>query len=177
MESLTQLAALLKARNTIDVEIARLVGRPALMGHVGEYIAAAIFNISLESSANHVGSDGHFLTGPLAGRTVNIKWYGQQEGVLDIATTQSPQFYLVLTGAASRATTSLHSTRPWLISSVFIFNSDELHRDLAERTIKIGVATSVRSAIWKQAEKYPAQLLTVTEEQRRLLALFRGDVD
>ena len=167
MESLTQLAALLKARNTIDVEIARLVGRPALMGHVGEYIAAAIFNISLESSANHVGSDGHFLAGPLAGRTVNIKWYGRQEGILDIATTHSPQFYLVLTGDVSRATTSLHSTRPWVISSVFIFNSEELHRELVERTVKIGVATEREGSSMETCGNISGQWISTADHYRR----------
>jgi hypothetical protein len=43
-------------------------------------------------------------------------------------------------------------------------------------TVKIGIATSVRRALWDAAEVYPAARsphLVVSEEQRALLALFR----
>jgi hypothetical protein len=40
MDQLTQLAALIRARNAIDDAIAALIQRPAQLGHIGEYIAA-----------------------------------------------------------------------------------------------------------------------------------------
>ena len=41
-------------------------------GHLGEWIAAQVFDIELERSA-YIG--GQFRTGPLQGQTVNMKWY------------------------------------------------------------------------------------------------------
>ena len=39
MSHLKQLASLLARRNAIDEKIAALIGRPAISGHVGEWIA------------------------------------------------------------------------------------------------------------------------------------------
>ncbi|MFC1919373.1 hypothetical protein ACFLWX_01105 [Chloroflexota bacterium] len=52
MKSLENLADAIKNKNLVDAEIARLIERPAERGHVGEYIAAAIFNIDLEQSTS-----------------------------------------------------------------------------------------------------------------------------
>ncbi len=67
-----QLAELVRARNANEVAISRIIGRPAQIGHIGEYIASKIFGIELEDSAVHPGSDGRFIDGPLAGKSVNI---------------------------------------------------------------------------------------------------------
>ena len=75
MNDLQRLAELIRNRNSIERNIASITGRPALTGHTGEYIAANIFDIQLVESASEKGIDGHFNTGPLAGRSVNIKWY------------------------------------------------------------------------------------------------------
>lgn len=72
-KELEQLARAIKQRNVVAAEIARIVDRPALIGSVGEYIAAWIFGIQLEQSAVRKGIDGHFARGNLAGKTVNIK--------------------------------------------------------------------------------------------------------
>lgn len=40
MEDLSQLAKLIKIKNKVEAQISSLIGRPALIGHVGEYIAA-----------------------------------------------------------------------------------------------------------------------------------------
>ena len=50
-DSLARAAALLRARNAIDAELAELTGRPMTSGHLGEWIAAQIFDIELEASA------------------------------------------------------------------------------------------------------------------------------
>lgn len=44
MDSLPQLASLLRRYNEIGQEIAHLIGRPTQIGHVGEYIAASVFD-------------------------------------------------------------------------------------------------------------------------------------
>lgn len=71
---LEQLAKAIGQRNVADVEIARIIDRPAERGHVGEYIAARIFGIALEQAASHKGIDGRFIGGSLAGKMVKIKW-------------------------------------------------------------------------------------------------------
>lgn len=81
---LERLASLLGQRNAVDADIASVIGRPAVVGHIGEFIAAEVFDIDLERSATRPGYDGVFRSGPLAGATVNIKFYGKREGLLDI---------------------------------------------------------------------------------------------
>lgn len=63
---LERLAALLRQRNSIDADISSLIARPALPGHIGEFIAAAVFDIQLEGSATRAGYDGVFRSGSLA---------------------------------------------------------------------------------------------------------------
>ena len=77
MEDLGLLASLIRQRNAAEIKIAAIIGRPASIGHLGEYIASKIFNIDLVRSASHKAIDGHFSDGPLAGRSVNIKWYAR----------------------------------------------------------------------------------------------------
>ena len=61
---LERLADLIRERNANEVAITRIVGRPAQLGHIGEYIASRIFDIELEQDAAHRGSDGQFRSGP-----------------------------------------------------------------------------------------------------------------
>ena len=126
MKKLERLAELIHAKNRIDDEIAEIIGRPSLIVHVGEYIASEIFKIELEQSAVEKGIDGRFTQGPLKGQTVNIKFYGKRENLLDINIDHLPDYYLVLTGPKSSAVSSRSATRPWLISSVYLFNSQKL---------------------------------------------------
>ena len=63
---LDELAQLIREKNEHDARITAIVGRPALIGHVGEYIASQIFNVALHESATHKGSDGYFLRGDQA---------------------------------------------------------------------------------------------------------------
>ena len=98
-DDLQHLASLLHARNTNEIAIAQIIGRPAERGHIGEYIASRIFDIALEQSAVHRGSDGRFKSGPLAGKSVNIKMYGNREGIFDIKPECLPDYYLVQAGS------------------------------------------------------------------------------
>lgn len=164
-----RLAELLRSREKIDTYIAAIVRRPALIGHLGEFIAERIFDIELAESATQNAFDGHFTSGALRGRTVNVKWYARQEGLLDLHADGGTDFYLVLAGPKG---SSGRGPRPWVIDSVHLFDTGALLRSL---TVKIGVATSVKVEVWNAAEIYPRQVsqaLIVTAQQRRLLGLF-----
>ncbi len=172
---LRRLADLLRRYNEIGDAIAAVIGRPAERGHVGEYIAAQIFAITLERSARKRARDGRFTAGALAGRTVNVKWYGKQEGVLDLHARGAPDYYLALTGAAGAAVSSRGATRPWVIQSVYLFDARRLLEDLRARGVKIRTGSSVKQAVWATAEVYPEPrnaALVLTKEQRDLLGLF-----
>ena len=176
MEELSILADLIIERNEIGGRISSIVGRPAMIGHVGEFIASKIFAIRLEESASARGIDGHFKTGKLNGDSVNIKWYSKQESILDINPSARPDFYLVMTGPTTITSSSKGDIRPWHIEQVFLFDSEELLAKLKTRGVKIGIATSVRKDDWREAEIYPNQINTsyiLTDSQKELLNLFR----
>lgn len=178
-EDLLTLLEYLKERNTIDAKIAALINRPAERGHIGEYIGAAIFNITLASTATNKGSDGIFQSGTLRGRSVNVKFYGKRDGCLDLKSQDGPDYYLVLTGAIAPATSSRGATRPLIIEGVYLFESSALLSDLSKRprSPKIGNATSVANEYWVAAEIWPRAAFapfTVSDEQRQTLSLFSG---
>jgi len=75
METLHQLAALLKQRAPIDAQIANVLGAPADTGNIGEYIASRVFGIDLNLSRSEKAHDGYFQRGQLAGQRVNVKCY------------------------------------------------------------------------------------------------------
>lgn len=178
MAELERIANLLKKRNQIDRKISKIIGRPSTRGHIGEFIASKIFKIRLESSAATKGVDGVFTEGPLKGKTVNIKLYGKREGVLDIAVHELADYYLVLTGPKSAATTSRGSFRPLVISNVYLFEMAELVSRLGKRGVKLGIATSVAQLYWAEAEIFPREIndrLKLTKEQVRWLKLFTSN--
>ena len=180
MDDLIQLAKFIDARNQIEREITALIGRPAAIGHIGEYIAARVFNIALEESASHKSSDGYFRDEPLKGRTVNIKWFAFQEGILDITPESLPDYYLVLTGLKSGTMTSRERVRPWTIEKVFLFDAQSLANELKLIGVKMGIATSVRRHLWEKTEIYPTDhndLFQLSPVQRDALALFRSEKD
>ena len=176
MEELNRLTELIRQRNANEEEITALIGRPAAIGHVGEFIASKIFGITLVQSASHKSIDGHFESGALAGRSVNIKWYAKLENILDITPEALPDFYLVLAGPKSEQMTSRGKVRPWVIESVYCFDALRLVKQLESDKVKIGTATSVKQRLWIEAEVYPKsnnRLIVLSNEQCRLLALFR----
>lgn len=174
---LQRLSALLKQRNAIEGQIAAIIGRPAHPGHIGEFVASRIFNIDLAESAVNKGSDGHFFTGNLAGKSVNIKKYSLSQSLLDIRPDALPDYYLVLTGPKAPPASSSGTVQPWTIASVYLFDAPKLVRRLEDRGVKIGVATSVRQELWREAEIYPSPqnpLLSLTTAQVEMLELFRN---
>ena len=174
-DSLARAAALLRERNEIDAELARLMQRPMTSGHLGEWIAAQIFDIELEASAVAAGIDGRFRSGLLQGQTVNIKWYLKREGVLDTTESTALDYYLVLTGPRSPAVSSQGATRPWCIEAVYLFEARQLRSEQIARGVKRGVASSVIGQHWEAAEIYPSATnthLTLTPMQAEQLRLF-----
>jgi len=175
MSGLQRIAELLDKRNQIDLEISKIIGRPATLGHIGEFIASKIFEIKIENSAITKGIDGIFTEGPLKGKTVNIKLYGKQEGILDITISELADYYLVMTGPKTAPNTSRGSSRPLVIAHVYLFEMCELIKEMQKRGVKIGIATSVAQSYWEEAEIYPHNAnskLELTKEQIGLLDLF-----
>lgn len=173
MDDFDRLATLLRKANELGEQISTIIRRPALTGHLGEFIASRVFCIDLEASANSRGIDGRFRDGPLDGRTVNIKCYLKLE-TLDINPQAIPELYLILAGPRSSAQNSRGATRPFVVSHVFLFEAEKLCAVLQERGVKLQTGTSLRREMWDQAEIYPESrngLYTVSESQRRMLAL------
>lgn len=175
-DDLRRLAELLDLRNANEREIAELIGRPGQPGHVGEFIAARIFDIDLEPSANKPGYDGRFGSGPLAQKSVDVKYYSKWEAMLDINIKHTPDYYLVLAGPKSAVASSKGSGRSWAVDSVFLFEAKPLIDRLRERGVKIGTATSVRSNEWETARIYPVGAdkppVTITKTQREQIGMF-----
>jgi hypothetical protein len=172
-----RIAQLLRERNAIDEEIAAITHRPMTSGHLGEWIAAQIFDIQLEQTAVAAGIDGIFRSGPLQGRTVNIKWYLKREGLLDTSESARLDYYLALTGPSAAAASSRGATRPWRIDAVFLFDARQLRAEQIERGVKRGTASSVLKRQWAAAEIYPADnsALPISSHQVELLQLFSAD--
>ncbi len=175
MSAIEHLARLIRERNLIEAGITEIIGRPAQIGHIGEYLASAIFGIDLEESATTPGYDGKFRDGTLIGKTVNVKMYGKREGMLDINETHVPDYYLVFTGPKTPPESSKGAARPWIISEVFLFDAPGLIKRVRARGVKIGVATSIISAEWDNARIFPSSPsspLILSADQERLLGLF-----
>lgn len=175
MTILHELSELIKKRNVIDSDISKLIRRPSLIGHMGEFIASIIFDIKLNNSATMRGNDGYFNSGKLRGKQVNIKWYPKREGILDLNVEFQPDYYLVFAGPESPATSSRGKNRPLVITNVFLFETKVLYNYLKERKIRMGIATSVKKSNWLAAEIFPNQVnkeLLLTDEQKQMLQLF-----
>ncbi|MCW4051403.1 MAG: GIY-YIG nuclease family protein [Candidatus Bathyarchaeota archaeon] len=173
--SLERLANLVSERNRVSEEIAGIIGRPALIGHIGDYISSKIFIIELELSATAKGIDGCFIEGSLKGKSVNVKLYGKKENILDINPDHLADYYLVMTGAEGDLSSSRGKTRPLIISQVYLFNMAKLMTKLRERGVRVGLATSVRKGDWEEAMVFTEHRnseLVLSEEQFRLLRLF-----
>lgn len=168
MNDVRWVAGLVRERNRIDAALSACIRRPALQGHIGDWIAAQVFGIELWQNAARA-VDGVFADG----RTVNIRWYPKRENLLDLR-EDGPERYLVLTGPKAPAASSLGTARPMIIDAVYLFDAAVLIAELLARGLKVGTASSVREHLWDAAEIYPRHnpAFVLTEEQRELLALF-----
>lgn len=143
---------LIKQRNEVEVAGSKIIGRPFIIGHIGEYIASEIFDIKLNESASAKGHDGYFNNGPLKGCSVNIKYYSRKGRLLDLCKVEGPDFYLVLMGSSDKK-----EIAPWDIESVYLFDTKWLLEKL-EGKVKIGVASSVRKEYWNSTMIYPVNV-------------------
>ena len=159
----------------MSTEIAAILRRPAQLGHLGEFVASALFEIALESSANNKGFDGRFTQGLLAGKSVDVKTYAKREGIIDLRTQDLPDYYLILSGPCAPAASSKGQDRPWVIDGIHLFDAKALVESLLSRKLKVGIAASVAAEYWFGAEVYPTQtckLLEVRDDQRAWLESF-----
>ncbi len=78
---------------------------------------------------------------------MNLKWYGQRDGLVDLHPSGGPDFYLIMTGPKGSAGSSRGAIRPWVIDAVFLFETAPLLAELRRIGAKIGTATSVRTHI------------------------------
>ena len=176
MNNLPRLAELLKARNTVESNMANLIRHPVNIGSIGDYIASTIFGITHEESTTHKIIYDRFSYGSLSGHTVDVQWHTRREGDLNLKTDTPLDYYLVMTGPKAGVNTTRSLVNPWVIESVYLFDTKELLTALHERRVQIGSQTSVIAELWDRAEIYPTQRnkrLILSEEQRNLLALFR----
>lgn len=181
MSDLLHLAALMQRRNDVDHQIASIIGRPPHSGHIGEFVAAAIFGIDLQASAATKGHDGFFREGPLAEKSVNVKYGTRRDGMLNLVHSVDlaahPDYYLVLTGPIATSFSSVGLKAPSVIHAVYLFESRKLVEHLTSLGRHPGLATSVRQARWNDAMLYlepQNPLLGLTAGQRSDLELFRG---
>jgi hypothetical protein len=100
--------------------------------------------------------------------------FGKREGLLDTNSDPTLDYYLVLCGPKATTLTSKGGTRPLRVTNVYLLDSAEIRTDQEARGTKSGVASSIRSALWTEAEIYPRAhpALKLDAEQRRALALF-----
>jgi hypothetical protein len=173
--SLQQLAGLLAIRNQVATQITATTGRPALLGHLGAYIAAQVFDIALEASAANEAFDGRFKSRPFAGKAVDVSWYPRRENLIDLRADDPPDHYLVRSEPRGPAASARGDDRPWLIEAVHLFVARTLLDCLKRRGAKIGIAASVASDSWGPSQWHPTTspgLPELTQEQGDALCLF-----
>ena len=106
-----------------------------------------------------------------------MKWYLRQEGVLDMTTSPTLDYYLVMTGPWLTAAIDTR-TRPWVINYVYLFDAHKLLEVKQSQGVKIGIATGIRKDEWNAAEIYPSQTpeaLLLDPEQAAMLRLFASE--
>ncbi len=186
-EELKQLAPLITQWDMARRSIAALIEGPTSIGELGEAIAFSIFDIE-PARRGQPGHDGHFLSGSLAHKTVNVKTYNSFNWTIDFDPLgrHPVDYYLVLAGLpqSSAKVTSGNYQKPFAIEHIFLLS----HRMLLEgvvascetrgaRLTADNNPYSLRQEYWLPTEIWPAlnnphPPLILTAQQRKLLALF-----
>jgi hypothetical protein len=177
LDSVTAVARLVRERNELDGEIARIINRPAVAGHLGEWLASQLFDIDLEPPDSAEAFDGRFASGPLATRTVNIEWISKRDEDLDVTSSRPVDFHLVFTGPKALALTTKGIARPVRIDACFLFDARGREAQEATGGATSGAASSVLAEEWDAAEIFPRPnnpLLPIDPEAHGVLALFGG---
>lgn len=180
MDEILQLAELIQQRNMNERQISEIIQRPATQGHIGEYIASRILGIDLAKTANNNAIDGWFSNEQLSGKSVNIKFYSKQEGLIAIKTELQPDYFLILTGPLSPPGSSKGKIHACVIDHIYLFDGKKLAEALIARGTKFSVATSVPKKLWEEAEIYPVQRnmeLIISKTQRNTLSTFGSKIN
>ena len=175
-ESLRTLSQLLKLRYNVDRRISHLIGRPVEKGHIGAYIASTIFDIELNNKYSAKGGDGYFRSGPLAGKSVEVKFL-IGDALVDLKLNPDFDFYLVLKGPASEAKNS-RVPRSLAIETVYLFDARKLDRQQMLRNAGRGTAASITKQQRDEARIYPPTAnapMALSAEQLQMLALFSAE--
>jgi hypothetical protein len=100
---------------------------------------------------------------------VNVKWYLKQDSVLDMTTSPTLDYYLVMTGPPPDG----KGIRPWVIESVYLFDAHQLLAEVVTRGVNVGMATSVRHHQSEEARIHTgtSTVYPLSEEQQKLLEL------
>jgi hypothetical protein len=173
--SLSRLAELVRARNTVESNMVNLIEREVHLNSVGEHIAANVFGIRLVPTTIQSGFVGIFTTPALSGKTVDIRWYPRRESYINIHTDPAPDYSLILAGPRVEPGEARGLANPWLLTSVYLFSMQDLLASLRARGVRIGPRVSINSQLWELAELFPVQrnpTLMLTDSQRQLLKLF-----
>ena len=83
LDELTDLADLLAQRIALDARIGAIIGRPSPCRAHGGVDRLEGLRHPTRRLCRPKAIDGRFRSGPLAGKTVNIKIYGKREGLLE----------------------------------------------------------------------------------------------
>ena len=179
MQDLTHLADLIRIRNYVNNSVSNIIGGPAETGRIAEFVAAQIFDIELARTFVNKAIDGWFRSpASLASASVNVKYRSRSSKRLDNENSADPndhpRYYLAFRGPKLLKGPASEKTLPFVIDSVYIFDSQELIPSLvAKGGAHIGPA--VKLVHWQQAMIYPEQVnqaLILTDEQRAALQLF-----
>jgi hypothetical protein len=186
-EELNQLAPLISQWDMARRSIATLVEGPTNIGELGETIAFSIFDME-PARRGQPGHDGHFLSGPLAPKTVNVKTYNSFNWTIDFDPLgrHPVDYYLVLAGlppASSKAASRSYQS-PFAIGRVFLLSHQAVLEGVAAsyeargaRFVADNNPYSLRQEYWLPFEIWPAlnnphPPLVLTTQQRELLMLF-----
>ena len=172
LDDLTDLADLLAQRIALDARIGAIIGRPSpCRAHGGVDRLEGLRHPTrrlCRPKQSTAGSDP-------------ARWPARQSTSRSTASARACSnsdptldYYLVLCGPKATTLTSKGGTRPLRVTNVYLFDSAEIRTDQQTRGTKSGVASSIRSALWTEAEIYPRAhpALKLDAEQRRALALF-----
>ena len=158
MIQLEQLADLLQVLNTVNHALSGLLGRTANVGNISEIIASEILDIQLAERANHPVFDGTFASGPLQGKTVNVKWRNDGSKTINMKDSDMlPDYFLALTGPKKSSTKMGSPYHPFAIKEVCLFAAASLVQRLKKDGIPIGHQTRVGAEAWEKARIYPVQ--------------------
>jgi hypothetical protein len=178
MQDLTHLADLIRIRNYVNSSVSRIINHPAEVGHIAEYLMGVILDVELNDVPNAKATDGVFSGGALAGKSVNVKYRAAQSKLLNLEEFLDPSlhahFYLSVQGPKSASKTSAGRELPFVVSSIYLFESSALIPQIAKPG-KADLGRFVPTALWQAAMIFPQQVnqaLILSDEQRAALALF-----